>query len=128
MQQIEPSTDNPAPIALSSDWFEAAFFADQAATPPRHSWTMRKEGKSTAARHQRAVRLWRVRHYLRHIPKDWPPEHRAAARLIVFRICMTLGKRQLARVVWPWTPRPASIGADPTVRVSRGRVRSPATR
>lgn len=113
--------------ALSSDLLEVAANCDQVVRPPRHSWTMRKDGKHTAERHRRAVQLWRARHYLRQIPQDWPPQLRAAAKLFVMRRCMTLGKKQLARVVWPWTPRPASPRTNPLVRVPRGRAQ-PAAR
>ena len=112
--------------ALSSDLLEAAANFDQVVRPPRHSWTMRKDGKHTAERHKRAAQLWRMRHYLRQIPKDWPPQLRAAAKLFVMRRCMTLSKKQLARVAWPWTPRPASPKTNPLVRVPRGRARTAA--
>jgi hypothetical protein len=73
-------------------------------------------------RRQRILRKWRLRKILRTIPSDTTGRN----VLIYFRyasVAAGLSARQLARVVYPWQPRPTDPRVDPVVRVLRGRPR-----
>lgn len=78
-----------------------------------------REPRHTLNRHLRAVRLWRMRQILRQMPRDAAPAERLRWSLHVAALTATLGRRQLARVVWPWQARPADI------RTPRGRPTNP---
>jgi len=80
-----------------------------------------KAGKGQTARYIEAVRLLRLRRLLRAVPKEQRTQYRAYVDSVVH----TLGKRRLARVVWPWQARPTSPKDDPSVRVFRGRLSNP---
>lgn len=84
-----------------------------------------QRAKHTALRHLQALRLVRARRAIRTIPTNTPLP--IARRWQHYAIVATaqLGKRRLARVVWPWQARPASPEADPALRVPRGRLSNP---
>lgn len=86
-----------------------------------------QKAKHTVARHLQALRLDRFRAITRTIPARalLHPRQYLAYRAYAAQACDLLGKRQLARVVWPWMPRPASPEADPSLRVRRGRSSNP---
>lgn len=97
-----------------------------------------QKAKHTVARHLQALRLVRARRAIRHIPASTPIK--LAMRWKHYAIVATgqLGKKRLARVVWPWQhksapkPPPYQIGrwrrhqiiANPN-RVLRGRPSNP---
>lgn len=69
-----------------------------------------REPRHTRSRHIRAVRLWRMRQILRQMPRDVSPATRTRWSLHVAALTTTLGRRQLARVVWPWQPKQPDAG------------------
>lgn len=118
---IEFSTDgekwNPAGIATGTVSWKQALATTRA--PGSRPWT--REPRHTTSRHLRAVRLWRMRQILRQMPRDAAPAERLRWSLHVAALTATLGRRQLARVVWPWQPRQD----DASPRTPRGRLTNP---
>jgi hypothetical protein len=98
-----------------------------------------QKAKHTIARHLQALRLVRARRAIRNIPDSTPLK--LARHWQHYAICATaqLGKKRLARVVWPWQARPADPKRPPYIslgawrrqclangpRVVRGRASNP---
>ena len=61
-------------------------------------------------RHLKALRLWRLRQIVRTIPRDAAPLTRARWQIHASLAVAMLGRRALARVIWPWQTRPKDAG------------------
>lgn len=83
-----------------------------------------------AWRHARAVYLWRLRQVLRTIPKDADGDQLLQWRLYAMRVVAMCGRRQLARVCWPWHPRRCARTTQlrDAPRPPRGRTSNPTAR
>ncbi len=81
--------------------------------------------KGSFDRHMQAVRLMRFRSIARTIPQSLTNRQRLAYRAYAARAVDHCGKRQLARVVWPWQARPLDPKLNPAARVKRGRASNP---
>lgn len=66
--------------------------------------------KNTVARHLEALRLLRARAIRRTIPRDSNGRQRAHSERAIAVAVGQLGRRWLARVVWPWQARPVDAG------------------
>jgi hypothetical protein len=96
-----------------------------------------QRAKHTFARHLQALRLIRFRAIVRTIPArvSLHPRQYLAYRAYAAQACDLLGKRGLARVVWPWQrriepQRPPYLSAGQWRRMQqpearRGRVNNP---
>lgn len=98
-----------------------------------------QKAKHTVARHLQALRLVRARKAIRAIPGATPLPIARRWQHYAIVAAAQLGKRKLARVVWPWQrsvepKRPPHIAmgrwrrmqrAQATGRVARGRLSNP---
>jgi hypothetical protein len=98
-----------------------------------------QKAKHTFARHLQALRLVRARRVIRSIPGSTPLPIARRWQHYVIVATAQLGKKRLARVVWPWQARPATPVRPPYVsagawrrqclsngpRVARGRPSNP---
>lgn len=66
--------------------------------------------ESPRIRHLKALQRWRLRAVLRTIPRGIAPLQRAYWQLYAARTVAMLGRRQLARIIWPWIARPKDAG------------------
>jgi hypothetical protein len=82
-----------------------------------------QKAKHTVERHLQALRLTRFRQIVRTIPLRslLAPRQHLAYRAYAAMACDLLGKRGLARVVWPWQARKAAPARPPYVSAGRWR-------
>ena len=81
-----------------------------------------QRAKHTVERHLAALRLTRFRKVVRTIPaRKWlSPRQYLAYRAYAAMVCDLLGKKGLARVIWPWD-RPVEATRPPHISMGRWR-------
>lgn len=80
-----------------------------------------KDRKGTEKRHLLALRLVRYRSVIRTIPKSASGRAKQLWQNHALMVTGQLGKKRLARVVWPWQSRPVAAKATPVIGISRAR-------
>lgn len=113
-QMLTSRIGRDARVEFSSDghtWHPiTSRHAEMSIAPPAPAATWRRERRHTTLRHLRAVRLWRARQIVRSIPTDLPLAQYLQARRYVAKAVSLFGRRQLARIAWPWLPRQKDAG------------------
>jgi hypothetical protein len=81
--------------------------------------------KGSQERHLRAVRLKRYRAVCRTMPAHKDEKQQLRRKRYAWFAVQQCNRQQLARVIWPWQPKPIDPKSNPAARVKRGRASNP---
>lgn len=86
---------------------------------------IRGNDKGSLRRHLRALAIVRYRAIVKAMPPHKDTRQAIRRKKYAWFVLQHVGRRTLARVVWPWTPRPLDPRRHPEARVMRGRLSNP---